>query len=261
MEPGEELKELARQVRRHLARTLQAGGWTAFSPPKGASPLSAGSGPLSPELPSLGLTPGQTPLPTLGEKEALLAPMREQALGCIRCRLHETRTKVVFGEGSAEAPILFVGEGPGRDEDLQGRPFVGAAGKLLTRIIEAMGFRRQEVYICNVVKCRPPNNRPPAPDEAEACRGYLTAQLTTIRPQLICALGRTAANALLETQAPMSALRGKILAWGEIPLIVTFHPAYLLRNPAAKKEVWDDMKRALAFLGRTPPPRRPALRR
>ncbi len=181
-------------------------------------------------------------------KEAALEPVRLQALSCTLCRLCKGRHSVVFGEGSLDAPIVFVGEGPGRDEDLQGRPFVGAAGQLLTRMIEAMKFKREQLYIANVVKCRPPQNRPPEPDEIAACHPYLVAQLTTIRPRVIVALGRTAAAALLKTTASMSALRGREFDWNGIPLIVTFHPAYLLRNPAAKKEVWEDLKRVLALL-------------
>ncbi len=189
--------------------------------------------------------PGRLPL---AEKERILAPVRAEALQCVKCRLCKTRKSVVFSDGSLEADLVFVGEGPGRDEDEQGVPFVGAAGKLLTKIIEAMKLKREEVYICNIVKCRPPQNRPPEPDEIAACSGYLETQLLTIRPKVICALGKTAASALLETQSPMGALRGRTFEWKGIPLIVTYHPAYLLRNPAAKKDVWEDMKRALQIL-------------
>ena len=181
-------------------------------------------------------------------KETILGPIRQKALACQACRLCKTRTQVVFGEGSLDARVVFVGEGPGREEDLQGRPFVGAAGNLLTRIIQAMKLQRESVYIANVVKCRPPQNRPPEPDEIAACHGYLEAQLQTIHPKVICALGKTAAAALLETEASMSTLRGRTFEWKGIPLIVTYHPAYLLRNPAAKKEVWADMQIALRLL-------------
>ena len=181
-------------------------------------------------------------------KEQIIEPVRARALVCTDCRLCKTRNKVVFGEGSLDAGLVFVGEGPGRDEDEQGRPFVGAAGKLLDKIIQAMKMQREQVYICNVVKCRPPKNRPPEPDEATACRKYLETQLLTIRPKVICALGKTAAAALLETEAPMGALRGRIFDWKEIPLTVTYHPAYLLRNPSAKKDVWEDMQQVLRIL-------------
>jgi len=181
-------------------------------------------------------------------KQARLEPIRRQALVCTACRLHKERTQVVFGEGTLDARLVFVGEGPGREEDLQGRPFVGAAGTLLTKIIQAMGLQREEVYIANVVKCRPPMNRPPEPDEVAACSGYLRAQLSTIQPKVICALGKTAATALLGTEAPMNQLRGKTFQWEGTPVIVTYHPAYLLRNPAAKKDVWADMQRILPLL-------------
>ncbi len=194
---------------------------------------------------------GITHLPAgapVASKAGQLDPIRRKALVCTACRLAKGRTQVVFGEGSPEADLVFVGEGPGREEDLQGRPFVGAAGTLLTQIIQAMGLKRESVYIANVVKCRPPMNRPPEPDEIEACSGFLTAQLSIIHPKIICALGRTAATALLKTGAPMNALRGRTFEWQGIPVIVTYHPAYLLRNPAAKKEVWADMQRVLALL-------------
>ena len=183
-----------------------------------------------------------------GSKAEILEPTRQKALVCQLCRLAKTRHSVVFGEGSLDATIVFVGEGPGRDEDEQGHPFVGAAGQLLTKMIQAMGFKREEVYIANVVKCRPPMNRPPQPDEVEACSPYLEAQLTTIHPKMICVLGRTAAAALLQTEAPMSSLRGKTFEWKGIPLIATFHPAYLLRNPPAKSLVWADLQRILEHL-------------
>ncbi len=186
--------------------------------------------------------------PPKTSKNAQLEPLRQKALQCQACRLHEKRTSVVFGEGNLDAALVFVGEGPGREEDLQGRPFVGAAGGLLTKIIQAMELQREQVYITNVVKCRPPMNRPPEPDEVAACSGFLEFQLKTIRPKVICALGKTAATALLKTEEPMSRLRGKQHSWEGIPLVVTFHPAYLLRNPAAKPLVWQDMQQVLSLL-------------
>lgn len=167
---------------------------------------------------------------------------------CRLCKLCQGRKNVVFGDGSLDAELVFIGEGPGRDEDAQGLPFVGAAGQLLNKIIDAMKMRREEVYICNIVKCRPPNNRPPEPDEIAACMPYLEQQLSVIHPKVICAMGKTAASALLETESPMGALRGRTFERNGIPLIVTYHPAYLLRNPAAKKDVWEDMKKVLALL-------------
>lgn len=182
-------------------------------------------------------------------KAAALEPVRLQAMACKLCNLCKERKSVVFGDGSLDARLVFVGEGPGRDEDTQGIPFVGAAGQLLNKIIVAgMKMTRGEVYICNIVKCRPPNNRPPEPDEAAACMPYLERQLAVIQPKVICALGKTAASALLETEAPMGSLRGRTFERNGIPLVVTYHPAYLLRNPAAKKDVWEDMRKVLAIL-------------
>ncbi|MHC1698196.1 MAG: uracil-DNA glycosylase [Geobacteraceae bacterium] len=171
---------------------------------------------------------------------------------CHRCHLGDTRTNLVFGVGNEKSEIVFVGEAPGRDEDLKGEPFVGEAGQLLTKIIQAMGFAREEVYICNVLKCRPPNNRNPQTEEIEACQPFLLRQLQAISPKIIIALGTFAAQTLLQTRAPISQLRGKIHDYHGIPLMPTFHPAFLLRNPAKKREVWDDMKLVVKMLGREP---------
>lgn len=187
-------------------------------------------------------------------KEKLIEPIRTQALVCQKCRLAKTRKSVVFGEGSLEAPVVFVGEGPGQEEDLQGRPFVGMAGNLLTKIIQAMGFQREQVYIANVVKCRPPMNRVPELDEVESCHPYLAKQLEIIQPKVICTLGKTAAQALLGMEVPISRVRGQVFHWKNIPVVVTYHPAYLLRNPSAKTLVWQDMKKALEILGSDGPP-------
>lgn len=182
-----------------------------------------------------------------------LAKIRAEVEQCTSCRLAQGRTRTVFSRGSAFAPVAFVGEGPGRDEDLQGLPFVGAAGQLLDRIIGAMGLNEDEVWVGNVVKCRPPNNRVPAPDEMGACGGYLKRQLSLVRPKLIVALGKTAAGYLLGSDASMSRMRGKWFEWHGVPLLPTWHPAYLLRTPDAKRDTWEDMKRVLERLGRTPP--------
>ncbi len=181
-------------------------------------------------------------------QEERLEPIRRRALVCRACRLCEGRQTVVFGEGSLNAKLVFVGEGPGRDEDLQGRPFVGAAGQLLNKMIAAMDLTRESVYIANVVKCRPPMNRPPQPDEIASCLPYLKAQLGVIAPRVICALGKTAACALLGSEQSIQALRNRDLLWEGIPLVVTFHPAYLLRNPSAKGEAWKDLQRLMALL-------------
>ncbi|HEY4719946.1 MAG TPA: uracil-DNA glycosylase [Candidatus Methylomirabilis sp.] len=161
---------------------------------------------------------------------------------CRRCKLHAHRTQVVFGVGNPQADLVFVGEAPGADEDAQGEPFVGRAGQLLTRMIEAIGLKREQVYICNVLKSRPPNNRTPEPDEIAACEPFLIAQLKAIKPKLICALGAIAAANLLKTKVPLSKLRGKFHDYQGIPLLVTYHPAYLLRNPNEKKSAWLDLQ-------------------
>ncbi|OQY20295.1 MAG: DNA polymerase [Desulfobacteraceae bacterium 4572_35.1] len=167
---------------------------------------------------------------------------------CQRCGLASTRKNIVFGAGHPRARVVFVGEGPGRDEDQQGYPFVGEAGKLLDRILAAMGLCRDEVYICNVIKCRPPQNRNPNGDEISACEPFLRRQLAVIKPQIIVAMGRFAAQTLLQQQVAISKLRGTWYSYQDIPLMPTFHPAYLLRNPAGKREVWEDMKQVLRRL-------------
>ncbi|HEU0369740.1 MAG TPA: uracil-DNA glycosylase [Candidatus Acidoferrum sp.] len=168
---------------------------------------------------------------------------------CTRCKLHRGRTKLVFGDGNPNAQLVFVGEGPGRDEDAQGLPFVGRAGKLLTQMIEAMGLQRQDVYICNVVKCRPPENRTPEKDEVETCSPFLLRQLDAIAPKVIVCLGSVAAQTLLETNRGISHFRGQWLEFRGRKLMATYHPAYLLRNPSAKGEVWKDLQKVMAILG------------
>ena len=188
------------------------------------------------------------PPATLGEVEASCA-------GCTLCALHASRTNIVFGVGNPRAEIVFVGEGPGREEDIQGEPFVGRAGQQLNRIIEAMGLRRSDVYICNAVKCRPPSNRTPTTEEIATCRPYLEAQLAAINPKVIVALGNPAMRSLFNITKGISKLRGTFLEWRGIKVMPTYHPAYLLRNPKAKRHVWEDIKRVLAEIGRTPPAR------
>jgi uracil-DNA glycosylase len=168
---------------------------------------------------------------------------------CTRCKLHRGRTKLVFGDGNPKADLVFVGEGPGRDEDMQGLPFVGRAGKLLTQMIEAMGLQRQDVYICNVVKCRPPENRTPEKDEVETCSPFLLRQLDAISPKVIVCLGSVAAQTLLETNRGISHFRGEWLDFRGRKLMATYHPAYLLRNPSAKGEVWKDLQKVMSVLG------------
>jgi uracil-DNA glycosylase family 4 len=171
---------------------------------------------------------------------------------CTRCRLHKARTKLVFGVGNPKAELVFVGEGPGHDEDVQGEPFVGRAGKLLTQMIEAMSLRREDVYICNVVKCRPPENRLPDKDEIAVCSPFLLRQLASIQPQVICCLGACSAQTLLATNQGISRFRGEWFDFRGSKLIATYHPAYLLRNPAAKSEVWKDLQKVMAVLGLQP---------
>ena len=175
---------------------------------------------------------------------------------CTRCKLHKARTNIVFGVGNPKAELVFVGEGPGHDEDIQGEPFVGRAGKLLTQMIEAMGLRRSDVYICNVVKCRPPENRLPEKDEISTCLPFLARQLAVIRPKVICCLGACAAQTLLETNQGISRFRGEWFDYRGSKLIATYHPAYLLRNPNAKGEVWKDLQKVMSVLGLQPKPRR-----
>ena len=181
--------------------------------------------------------------------DATLQDIRTDIGDCIRCKLHKGRSKIVFGDGHPQAKLLFIGEGPGRDEDLQGLPFVGRAGKLLTQMIEAMGLRRGDVYICNVVKCRPPENRAPEKDEVAACSPFLFRQIDLVAPQVIVCLGSIAAQTILETTRGISQFRGQWLEFRGRKLMATYHPAYLLRNPSAKSEVWKDLQKVMAELG------------
>jgi uracil-DNA glycosylase len=178
--------------------------------------------------------------------------IRENLGECTRCRLHKQRNKIVFGAGNPRAELVFVGEGPGHDEDVQGLPFVGRAGKLLTQMIEAMGLAREDVYICNVVKCRPPENRKPEDDEVATCSPYLYRQLDVIAPKAIVCLGGVAAQTLLKTKDPISRFRGTWFDFRNTKLLATYHPAYLLRNPNAKGEVWKDLQKVMVLLGLKP---------
>lgn len=186
-----------------------------------------------------------------------LEEVRQEMGECTRCKLHRHRTQIVFGVGNPKARLVFVGEAPGADEDAQGEPFVGRAGQLLTKIIEAMGMRREDVYICNIIKCRPPNNRTPESDEILACQPFLLKQLQAIGPQFICALGGPATQTLLQTKEAISRLRGKFYDFHGIPLLATYHPAFLLRNPHEKKTVWEDMKFLLREMQRSDTTRSP----
>ncbi len=198
----------------------------------------------------------KTQKPGPAKQPVSLEDVQKEIGDCKRCKLHKGRTKIVFGVGNPKADLMFIGEGPGRDEDIQGEPFVGRAGKLLTKIIEAMKLKRSDVYIGNIVKCRPPQNRNPEPDETETCIPFLLKQIEAIRPKVLVCLGAVATKLFLETEVPISKLRGKLIDW-ESPkiegfsckLIPTYHPAFLLRNPAMKRPVWEDMQVVMNELG------------
>ena len=182
------------------------------------------------------------------DKASRLAELAKAVLACRRCPLYKTRTNIVLSDGTPQAKLVFVGEAPGRDEDLQGIPFVGRAGQLLTKMINAMGFKREEVYICNVLKDRPPDNRTPLPEEMEACLPFLEEQLRIIQPKVICTLGSIATKALLGPYISIMKVRGEVREFQGIPLVPTLHPAYLLRNPPAKKLAWEDLKKVKKLL-------------
>jgi len=228
----------------------------------GVKTLYRRSAPERAPLPERTLPPDPQPpipvlsLPTIEPAQDSLLKILADIGDCTRCVLHKGRNKLVFGSGNEQARLVFVGEGPGADEDQQGLPFVGRAGQLLTQMIdgtaskEGIPIQRPDVYICNVVKCRPPENRTPQPDEMEICGQFLYRQLQAIRPKAICALGSTAAKALLGTKQGVMALRGKWHTWRDIPVMVTYHPSYLLRpyNQNAKKEAWEDLKKVLHYV-------------
>jgi uracil-DNA glycosylase len=216
------------------------------SAPLRDSPMAAAEGAPRPAPAAAGLDPA--------ERQRRLTVLAEEVRGCTKCALHETRTQTVFARGNGSSGLCFVGEGPGADEDAQGFPFVGAAGQLLDRMIAAMGIERDDVYVCNIVKCRPPKNRTPEPEEMSACMPYLTEQLSLIEPQVIVALGKTAVQGLFGSVESITRIRGRWrLYQGRIAVMPTFHPAYLLRNPAGKREVWADLQLVLKHLGRSVP--------
>jgi DNA polymerase len=196
--------------------------------------------------------PDERPLPVAGASspiEALRLVQTDLGPDCSRCKLHTLgRRQVVFGVGNPDADLMFVGEAPGADEDIQGEPFVGAAGQLLTKIIEAIGLRRDAVYIANVIKCRPPGNRNPEPDEVAQCEPFLFRQIDIVHPKVIVTLGKFAAQCLLKTDAPISRIRGREFSYRDAILIPTYHPAFLLRTPSAKRDVWEDMKKVRTLL-------------
>jgi DNA polymerase len=246
--------DVAAEVRRHLW-WLRDAGVREVEPADGIPAVAVQA--AAPALPAA-RTSGAAATYSLSDKgcgsDGLLS-VRTGLGECARCKLHGGRTRLVFGVGNPAAELMFVGEGPGADEDAQGEPFVGRAGQLLTRMIEAMGFARAEVYIANVVKCRPPGNRDPEPDEIEACEPFLKAQIAAIRPRVIVALGRFAVQTLLRDTTPISRQRGRWREYEGVRLMPTFHPAYLLRNPAEKKPAWDDLQLVMKEFGKAPPAR------
>jgi DNA polymerase len=286
---------VAEELRRHLAWLADAGVREIPPPParvadaapapaevapapshdQGEARTRSGGAPARAPTPSTAAPAGDTRPPARAPTAAPVAPsaggahglddrgcgspgllqVREELGACERCKLGRGRTKLVFGVGSPHAELMFVGEGPGEDEDLQGEPFVGRAGQLLTKMIEAMGFARADVYIANVVKCRPPGNRNPEPDEIEACEPFLRAQISAVRPRVIVALGKFAAQTLLRDTSPISRLRGRWFAYEGVKLMPTFHPAYLLRSPNEKAKAWDDLQLVMKELGKAPPRR------
>ena len=191
----------------------------------------------------------RTPVTTDNDQAALLAEMGNVARACEKCRLAKTRTNVVYGVGNPNADLMFIGEAPGRDEDLKGEPFVGRAGQLLTDIIKAMKLTRDDVYIANVIKCRPPENRNPEADELDECRPFIRRQIEIIQPKVIVTLGKFALQSLMQRGYSITGARGSWLEYDGVKVMPTYHPAYLLRNPAAKKDVWADMKKVMAELG------------
>ena len=210
-------------------------------------------------------SPAVAPVPSVPKRETAsgshskqgmsLAEIREDLGDCTRCKLHQGRKNIVFGVGNQNAELMFIGEGPGADEDRSGEPFVGPAGQLLTKIIGAMGFKREDVYIANIVKCRPPKNRDPERDEIDACIGFLRAQIAAVQPKLIVCLGRPASQTLLETTTSISRLRGQWKNFEGVDVMPTFHPSYLLRSPENKRFVWEDMQAVVKKLGRNLPKR------
>jgi len=262
----EDLEEVARDLQAHAAwlsengaddlprlatdpgRLVRGAAHPVAGPPTRV-PASARSAPASvPSPPPMQAAAAPTAVRTLPQ-------IREEIGDCKRCRLCEGRTKIVFGVGNPKAELVFVGEGPGADEDLKGEPFVGRAGQLLDKMIVAMGLTRSEVYICNVVKCRPPNNRAPEPDEMATCLPFLRAQIAAIGPKVIVVLGKTAVQGLLNDRTPITRLRGRWLSYEGVPVMPTFHPAYLLRSPGEKAKSWEDLKAVVKHLGRELPKR------
>lgn len=216
---------LAEEVRRYYLDAMDVQVWESLQPPPVSETVASATQP-----------------------DAAWKQLEHAVAACTKCELHGSRTQTVFGVGSCNADLLIIGEAPGRDEDLQGEPFVGRAGQLLNAMLAAIGFQRQQVYIANILKCRPPNNRDPRPEEAAACNPWLQQQIELLQPAVILALGRVAAHNLLNTEQSLGSLRGKWHDYAGIPLIVSYHPAYLLRKPVEKRKSWQDLKRVRTMI-------------
>jgi DNA polymerase len=279
-----ELRVLTRQLKDQLLRHAGQGAWAAPGGPSARNEVAAAEAEIEEaeieeaeieeaEIepvaePAMGSAAGSNhapattgslfAAPTIMLTRKSLPQIRDELGNCTRCKLHSTRKSIVFGVGAPDAQLMFVGEAPGEQEDRRGEPFVGPAGQLLDKMIEAMGWTRDSVYIANTTKCRPPNNRNPQPDELAQCMPFLDQQIASIAPRVIVALGRPAANQLLERDVPISALRGKFhdfprsIGGANLKVMPTFHPAYLLRQPAAKREVWMDLQEVMKHLGKAP---------
>ncbi len=248
MNVRDELLQLARQVKEHAA-WLERGGVVGVPKPKTQSTVDNRQ-PIARAASAPAAVAGASATAEQGTGGRGLQVVRDELGDCQRCKLRSKRTNIVFGVGNPDAALVFVGDAPGADEDRTGEPFVGAAGQLLTKMIEAMGLGRDEVYICNILKCRPPGNRNPEPDEIAECEPFLKKQLAAIRPRMIVALGKFAAQCLLRSDAPISKLRGAWKEYEGIPLMPTYHPAFLLRTPSAKREVWNDLQEVMRELDR-----------
>jgi DNA polymerase len=254
-----EVEELALELRRHLAwqesdgtRQLYRDANAPAAPAQTQTPAPVAAKAPAAQAPAAAkpVAPPAAETPRIAPSGKTLDEIRRELGDCKRCKLCNGRTQIVFGVGNPKAELVFVGEGPGADEDAQGIPFVGKAGQLLTKMIEAMKFQRDDVYICNVVKCRPPNNRNPEPDEIEACEPFLKQQLASIQPKVIVALGKFAAQTLLRVDTPITRLRGQWRQYEGIPLMPTFHPAYLLRSPEEKGKAWMDLQEVMKRFGK-----------
>lgn len=251
VELADELAALVGQLKSGLARHYASGTWAAPGGPTARMPVELAE-PIGEEAAPEPVVEdaGEIIATRAASGRRSLAQIRAELGDCTRCKLHKTRRSIVFGVGDENAPLMFVGEGPGEQEDKRGEPFVGPAGELLDRMIDAMGWSRQTVYINNILCCRPPGNRNPQPDEVAACKPFLEARIASIAPRIIVALGRPAANTLLDTNAPISALRGKFHDRHGVKVMPTFHPAYLLREPDRKRDAWADLKLVIAELAR-----------